>query len=271
LANLVKYAFGEGQVGFLSSSFQDRFGLSEFANKQIVCCDDMPRNIAKTLPVGDYLSMMSGAISCPVKGKNSIEVADWNIPTLINSNHMPNYKDEAGEIVRRMMIIEFSQQVPDEDVDVELEQKIKNTEFASFLHRCRSTYLQYREKYRGMKVSAFAPQSFIDQSNEFREIANNSYGFAMAKVSYEEGSVVSSKDMRNAMLHWIKEKYSLDKLPKERLNPQEIVRVDKRIRYHEVKVCKHCAEHHKKGCCEKYSRSGRTTERYFENAMLKFY
>lgn len=65
-----------------------------------------------------------GSISCPVKGKGSIEVLDWNIPTRLNSNHMPNYTDEAGEIVRRLMIVKFGKQVSDDEVDVELEQKV---------------------------------------------------------------------------------------------------------------------------------------------------
>lgn len=49
---------------------------------------------------------------------------DWNIPTRLNSNHMPNYTDEAGEIVRRLMIVKFGKQVSDDEVDVELEQKV---------------------------------------------------------------------------------------------------------------------------------------------------
>ncbi|GMF46358.1 unnamed protein product [Phytophthora lilii] len=64
LANLVKFAFGQDQIGLLSNSMQEKFGLSEFATKQIACCDDMPHNIAKTLPRSDFLSMMTrGSIS----------------------------------------------------------------------------------------------------------------------------------------------------------------------------------------------------------------
>ncbi|GMF37017.1 unnamed protein product [Phytophthora lilii] len=151
--------------------------------------------------------------SCPVKGKGSIEVLDWNIPTLINANHMPNYKDEAGEIVRRLMIVEFGKQVPDDEVDVELEQKIKDQEFATFLHRCRSKYIEFKTKYASKKVTAFAPQSFIDRSNEFRETANNSYGFATGNVAYEEGAEISRSEMRRHLLVWIQEKFGLDKLP----------------------------------------------------------
>jgi hypothetical protein len=86
LMSLLCYAFGGDQIGTLSSTFQDRFGLSEFADKQLVASDDMPRNIAKTLPKSDFLAMQSrGHISCPVKGKTSIEINSWDIPTVINS------------------------------------------------------------------------------------------------------------------------------------------------------------------------------------------
>ncbi|EEY67403.1 uncharacterized protein PITG_04434 [Phytophthora infestans T30-4] len=252
LANLVKFAFGQDQIGLLSNSMQEKFGLSEFATKQIVCCDDMPHNIAKTLPRSDFLSMMTrGSISCPVKGKGSIEVLDWNIPTLINSNHMPNYKDEAGEIVRRLMIVEFGKQVPDDEVDVELEQKIKDQEFATFLHRCRSKYIEFKAKYASKKVTAFAPQSFIDRSNEFRETANNSYGFAMGNVAYEEGAEISRSEMRRHLLVWMQEKFGLDKLPKEQLKPQEIERAHSKIKYVEMKICTHCGNKHTKDCCER--------------------
>jgi phage/plasmid-associated DNA primase len=131
IQQLIKYSFGGSQVGYLSNSLHDRFGLSEFADKQIVCCDDMPRNMSKVLPRSDFLSMMSrGAISCPVKGKQSIEVDDWNIPTVINSNQMPNYRDESGEIIRRMLMINFNKLIPKDLCDTELESKIKSTNMA---------------------------------------------------------------------------------------------------------------------------------------------
>ncbi|DAZ97031.1 TPA: hypothetical protein N0F65_012900, partial [Lagenidium giganteum] len=248
LANLIKHAFGNDQVGLLSASFQNIFGLSEFANKQIVCCDDMPHNIAKTLPRSFFLSMMTrGAISCPVKGKISIDVADWNIPTIINSNHMPNYKDESGEIVRRTMIVEFSKQVPFEEVDIDLEDKIKGSEFPSLLHRFRSTYLAYKTKYKGKAVRSFMPRDLIENSDNFRAEANNSFGFAISKVVFSEGNKVSRASMRSHMLDWIKEKYSLMKVPKEQLNPQEICRIDNRIKYVEEKICRYCGNRHKKG------------------------
>ncbi|GMF24677.1 unnamed protein product [Phytophthora lilii] len=87
--------------------FDEQFGLSEYAKKQILCCDAM-NNLAKTLPKADFLSMGTrGSVQCPVKGKGSIPAHDWDIPTIINSNKLPNYKDEAGEVIRRLLVANF--------------------------------------------------------------------------------------------------------------------------------------------------------------------
>jgi phage/plasmid-associated DNA primase len=86
LMNLLKYTFGAGQTGILSNSFQEKFGLSEFTDKQLLCCDDLPNNLAKTVPKSDFLSMITrGSLSCPVKGKGSIEVHDWDIPSIFTA------------------------------------------------------------------------------------------------------------------------------------------------------------------------------------------
>ncbi|EGZ11011.1 hypothetical protein PHYSODRAFT_520730 [Phytophthora sojae] len=169
LLNLISYAFGPDQVGTLGNSFQDKFGLSELADRQIVLSEDMPRNIAKTLPKSDFLSMQSrGRISCPVKGKTSIEVDSWDIPTLINSNDLPNYSDTSGEIVRRILIPHFTNVIPDEEKDNQLEKKIKASEFATFIHKCRSTYLRFCKEHAGQNVYTFAPQHFIDSRDMLR-------------------------------------------------------------------------------------------------------
>ncbi|GMF23863.1 unnamed protein product [Phytophthora lilii] len=138
---------------------------------------------------------------------------------------MPNYKDEAGEIVRRLMIVELGRQVPDDE-------------------------------------------SFIDRSNEFRETANNSYGFAMGNVAYEEGAEISRSEMRRHLLVWMQEKFGLDKLPKEQLKPQEIERAHSKIKYVEMKICTHCGNKHTKDCCNEYECNARSTKRYFINAKL---
>ncbi|GMF31671.1 unnamed protein product [Phytophthora lilii] len=196
LMNLHSHSFARSQIGILSSTFQGTFGLSEFATKQIVIFDDMPRNLAKPVPKSDFLSMQSrGRISCPVKGKTSIEVDSWDIGTIINSNDLPNYSDISGEIVRRIAIIKFNNAVPDEEKDNDLKSKIKATEYCTFLHRCRSTYLKYRETYRGKNIYTFCPQHFIDSRDELRGAINESFQFGKAHLEFAEGEKIAKSEL----------------------------------------------------------------------------
>ncbi|GMF22539.1 unnamed protein product [Phytophthora lilii] len=128
-----------------------------------------------------------GSVQCPVKGEGSIPVHDWDIPTIINSNKLPNYKDEAGEVIRRLLVANFEKIVPEESKNTNLENDIKDQEFGVFLHRCRSTYLKFCSKYKNKGVEKFCPVSFIENRNLLRMATNNTYQFIFDKCKYEEG------------------------------------------------------------------------------------
>ena len=42
------------EVGAISSSFEEKFGLSFLYNKDLVVCDDLPKNISKQYHLGEY-------------------------------------------------------------------------------------------------------------------------------------------------------------------------------------------------------------------------
>jgi hypothetical protein len=273
LMNLLCYAFGPAQIGIFSSSFQDRFGLSEFAEKQIVASDDMPRNIAKTLPKSDFLSMQSrGRISCPVKGKTSIEVDSWDVPTVVNSNDLPNYSDTSGEIVRRIMIMHFTNAIPDAEKDMDLEGKIKATEFCTFIHRCRSTYLEYCKTYAGQNVYTFCPQHFIESRDMLRGSVNESYQFGSSHIRYvepvegREPSRILKSELTCMFRAYVKDKYNMSKPPKQSMDIQSLIAFDSRIKHVNENVCKSCKNKHIKGCCSEYSRTNRSKMEYIINA-----
>jgi hypothetical protein len=273
LMNLLCYAFGPAQVGIFGSTFQDRFGLSEFATKQIVASDDMPRNIAKTLPKSDFLSMQSrGRIACPVKGKASIEVDSWLIPTVINTNDMPNYSDTSGEIIRRIMIIHFDNAIPDDEKDMGLEDSIKETEFCAFIDRCRTTYLRYCKEYAGRNVYTFCPQHFLDSRDILRINSNESYQFAKAHIRYVEpqdgqsSAMIPKAELKRLFNGYIKEKYNLSRPGKQTLDLDLLVRADCRFKHKAVNICKSCRKKHVKDCCVDYSRTNRSKAEFILNA-----
>ncbi|ETP00230.1 hypothetical protein F441_22349 [Phytophthora nicotianae CJ01A1] len=202
LVNLLSEAYGSAQVGILGSSFQDRFGLCEFANKQIVTSDDMPRNIAKTE---------------------------------IRFSFDADPSDTSGEIIRRILIAHFANSIPDDEKDMLLEDKIMDTEFATFIHRCRSTYLQYCRKYAGQNIYTFCPNHFLESRDMLRGSINESYQFAKAHIKYsepvegQEPKIILKSDLTRMFRAYIKEKYSLIKSPKQAMDIQSLINADDRI------------------------------------------
>ena len=272
LMKLVQQAFASDQLGILSSSFQGQFGLCEFANRQLVCSDDMPSNLAKTLDKGDFLKMMTrGSISCPVKGKGSIEVHDWDIPTIINSNSLPNYKDVSGEIVRRVMVVNFENVIEQDQINTNLESDIINNEISTFIHRCRITYLQFKQKYNGKGVETFCPSVFIENRNLLRLAVNNTCRFINERFEYKEGEMINVPTLNKLFKTWMKDLYDLKKNPSENINAQSIEAIDNRYQYKKAQFCKHCLKEHKKGCCLKYNRTERSSREVVYNIVQKSY
>jgi hypothetical protein len=228
-------------------------------------------NLAKTLPKADFLSMCTrGSIQCPVKGKDSIEIADWNIPSVINSNYLPNYSDKAGEVIRRLMILNFENPIDKSDMNTQLEYDIKRTEYPAFLHKCRSTYLDLLKKYGSKDVESFCPQSFIENRDLLREESNVSYMFAKDRLHYVEGSQLTIKQLNTLLKEYLKEKYDTKHMPKEKINAPNIILADSRYVHKNIKVCKSCFNPHIKGCCQNYNRTSRTTKSFIENIGIKY-
>jgi phage/plasmid-associated DNA primase len=266
---LIKKCFGEDQIGIFSNSFQTIFGASELAGSQIVLSDDMPSNIAKTLEKSDFLAMMSrGPVSCSVKGGSPIKVHDWNIPTLINSNFLPNYTDYTGEIVRRIWMIRFNNPIDEEHIDTDLETKIFK-EFPTFLHKCRSTYLSYYKKYGGQSVESFAPECYKNDKDILRESSNNTFSFIKEFYEYDEKSFIEVKYIRSKFKKYLQERYDMKQTPKESLNIPSIRQVDKNYIIKKQNLCKSCNNHHKTKCCANYTRDNRTSKEFIYGIKYK--
>jgi phage/plasmid-associated DNA primase len=265
LLNLIKYAFSSNQIGILSNSHQETFGLSEYAKRQILCCDDMD-NLAKTLPKADFLSMATrGSIQCPVKKNESIQVDSWDIPTIINSNKLPNYKDESGEVVRRFMVINFPNIIPEDMKNVSLEEDIKSSEFGQFIHKCRSTYLRYYNKYKNNSVESFAPPVFVENRELLRAEVNNTCKFASECLRHKEGNTIPTPALNKAFKKFLKSKYESNQTPKDNINKAMFSLVDKRYEYVSQNICKSCRKKHQKDCCVDYNRLNRTKREFILN------
>lgn len=273
LQSLTKHSYDYADIGLFGASYQDGFGGSVLADKQLIVSDDLPNDIAKKLPKSDFLCMASrGPVSCPIKGVNQPKlVHDWNIPSMFNSNSLPNYSDISGEILRRVLVIHFGNDIDEKDKDLELESKIKQQEYCNFLHRARSTYLQYKNQYRGIDFHVFMPRMFHESTTMLREAINNSYQFALEHLIYVEDNEISKQELTYKFKEYLKTRFKSSTLPKESLDVKNVLLTNPKFVFERQNLCKFCRKKHKKDCCSNYTRNGRTTGDKYINVSFTEY
>lgn len=271
LMNLAKYSYNSEQVAYLSSTQQDKFGMAEFAVKEALFCDDTD-NLAKTLEKANFLSMTArGSLNCPIKHtQQSIQVHDWDMPMMLCSNRFLNYSDKANEVTRRVLTIYFAKAIKMGTENTQLEEQIKTSEFGVFLHRCRSTYLKFCKKYAGQTVESFETQTFADNRDLLRMASNNTYHFISTQCYYKEGAKITTTQLSKALKQYVKNRFEMTTAPREGVNVQSILRVDKRYTYEKSNICKDCRKQHKVGCCLKHARLNYTKTELIHNLVLDY-
>jgi phage/plasmid-associated DNA primase len=269
---LLKATFNvKTQVGILGSNKQAIFGLQDFYDKDLMICDDI-KDMSKTLEKSLFLSMMTnGSVNVPIKNRESKAIDRWDIPLLICSNHMLNYKEESNEISRRLCIFEFPRIVDSECTDLGLVDEIKNTEICGFIHKCRSKYLEFYAKNKRTAIWNHYPE-YIKRTltDEYKSQNNNTYMFVRDRVEYAEGESVPSMEMNREFKSFVKTKYDLQRMPREALNRSSVYGFDPRIVFKSEMICKSCDCPHKAGCCSAYNRTNRTRTEFWYNCRLKY-
>ncbi len=248
--NVIKRCFGS--VGSINESFEKQYGLAYLYNKDLIICDDLPRNISKVLPQETFQSMVTGGqVSTAVKNGAAVD-KDWKVPLLFAGNYLPDYIDK-GPISRRVMVANFNRTVLKPDIT--LESKIIETELPAVIFKCLSLYKSIiLDKTSGGKgIWQIAPEYFIDEQEGVRRERNPLYKFLGDFTVYNPGHSTSLQEVKERFVAWLGRPVpgALDNGTFTQVNEEYIV-----VRNTICKWCKGC---HIKGCCGQYNRKSRTT------------
>jgi len=141
IIEIVQAMFPKSQVGCITSSMEEKFGLMAFMNKRVVFAPDLPWNIHKLLSAADFQSMVTGeVISFAIKGKPAV-TKRWTSPMLWVGNKHPQWRDAAGSIVRRIAPFWCKTLVLNRDVTIK--GKILTNELVAIMMRCIFAYRNY--------------------------------------------------------------------------------------------------------------------------------
>ena len=80
-------------IGCINESYEIKYGLASLYDKDIIVCDDLPKNISAIFPQQTFQSCITGGkVSTAVKNKEAITM-DWKVPMLWAGNYYADQDD----------------------------------------------------------------------------------------------------------------------------------------------------------------------------------
>ena len=115
---VIERLFKKGAVGNLAAKREDVFGMANLVGKEVVIGRDMPAKLSGSLSQEIMQCMTSGeGMEIPRKNDVAMQVP-WTIPTIMGSNHMPDYVNTGNNIGRRFASFRFDNIITDPQEDI---------------------------------------------------------------------------------------------------------------------------------------------------------
>ena len=155
ITKVFKKFYESEDVGVLANNIEKKFGLSAIKDNFMFIAPEIKADLG--LEQAEFQSIVSGEdVSIAVKNKTAVSI-EWNVPGVLGGNEVPNWKDNSGSILRRILPWNFTKQV--READPQLDEKL-NRELPIILLKCVRGYLDYSNKYRNRDIWNVVPKYF---------------------------------------------------------------------------------------------------------------
>jgi hypothetical protein len=172
ITKVFKKFYENEDVGTLSNNIEKKFGLSAIKDAFMFIAPEVKGDLA--LEQAEFQSMVSGEdVSVAVKNKTAVSI-EWNVPGVLGGNEVPNWKDNSGSVLRRILPWNFSKQV--RDADPQLDEKL-NRELPIILLKCVKAYLDYSNRYRDKDIWNVVPEYFKKIQKQVAMVASTLHNF----------------------------------------------------------------------------------------------
>tara|TARA_B110000459_G_scaffold94222_1_gene105291 strand:+ start:37 stop:1530 length:1494 start_codon:yes stop_codon:yes gene_type:complete len=144
-------------VKTLSNNVERKFGLSAIMDGFMFIAPEIKGDLA--LEQAEFQSIVSGEdVSIAVKHEKA-QSFEWTVPGILGGNEVPNWRDNSGSILRRVLTVDFTKQV--READPTLDSKLER-EIPSILQKCVRAYLEFAQKWPEKDVWNVVPRYFTD-------------------------------------------------------------------------------------------------------------
>lgn len=164
LAQLLAAIFPHQHIAYIASTIEPIFGLQDKFDKLLWLCLEVKENFG--LPLSQLQSMISGEpVTVPRKNKDPVTVM-WKSPGMMFGNEIPPWKDKAGALLRRFVMVLFEVPVGEEEKNMNLLAELQG-ELGAIIPKVTRIYLTACLKYRHVDIWHKLPKWFRECRDNF--------------------------------------------------------------------------------------------------------
>lgn len=180
ITKICKKFYETSDVKTLSNNIEKKFGLDSIHDGFMFISPEVKGDLQ--LEQAEFQSLVSGEdLSIARKFKNAVSM-QWKTPGILAGNEVPNWKDNSGSVLRRLVTVNFAKQVA--DADPHLDQKL-DKEIPAILCKCVRAYLDYANKYSDKDIWNVLPPYFKSVQSQVAMVTNALQNFlACEKLEY---------------------------------------------------------------------------------------
>lgn len=243
----------------------NRFSLYGKENKELILITEA-ENLTNVFSSEQIKTISRGELT-EVEGKcKDAKAVDWKTNLLLAGNGELKFKDDSNGISNRFATFKY------ENTPKEPKENIK-AQLIKSVPRLIPLYIRTYHKFIKKGNLEFSEQmldwktTLAVEEDDFKLWLDTPNEDLHTQLIYKKDHVIRSKDLCDKYNCFIK--YDLGKNCKRRItmSNNEYLNELGIVKYSE-NICKFCNNPHKKGCCDKYKRSGRTSAVYYRNCKL---
>jgi len=166
LGCLLAQIFPPQYVANIPSNIESQFGLQNMYDKLLWFCLEVKENFR--LNLSDLQSMISGEfVTVAIKQKES-KTMIWKSPGMLFGNEIPPWKDKAGALLRRFVMILFDVPVTEQEKNLGLPQLL-TMELGAIIPKVTQTYLSATNYCKNDDLWKHLPKWFQECRSNFAE------------------------------------------------------------------------------------------------------
>lgn len=172
---VVQLMYNMRDIGVISNNIEKKFGLATIFNKTLFVVPELKGDFA--MDQADFQSMVTGEeLSLAQKNKAPL-TGQWTVPGIMAGNESAGWEDKSGSISRRIVVFDFPNKVPQEKLNPDLINEIKNDEIPKIIRKASLAYRDAIDKYKGGDIWSVLPQRICEEKKRLQYSTNPLYAF----------------------------------------------------------------------------------------------